>query len=98
MSNSTLKSSTLTKKELMNKTLMNKALRRNTLKNALRTISNSLPYVEVSRGGYGRFRGVSLACGVHRSVRAEIHIYKREFNRYGLRGLFGGYTNVVKLG
>ena len=93
MSNSTLKSSTLTKKELMNK-----ALRRNTLKNALRTISNGLPYVEVSRGGYGRFRGVSLACGVHRRVRAEVHIYRREFNRYGLRGLFGGYTNVVKLG
>ncbi|MCY4580713.1 MAG: hypothetical protein OXD31_16930 [Chloroflexi bacterium] len=73
-------------------------MRRNTLKNATRTISNGLPYVEVSRGGYGRFRGVSLACGVRRSLRAEVHIYRREFNRYGLRRLFGGYTNVVKLG
>ncbi len=93
MRNGTLLNNVLTKD-----TLRSNAMRRNTLKNALRTISNGLPYIEVSRGGYGRFRGVSLACGVHRSVRAEVHIYKREFNRYGLRGLFGGYTNVVKLG
>ena len=64
----------------------------------IRNIKNRLPYVEVSRGGYGRFRGVSFATGMPRVFRAEVHIYKREFDRYRFRRLFGGYTNFVKLG
>ena len=67
-------------------------------RNIIRTITNRLPYVEVSRGGYGRFRGVSFAVGIRRVFHAEAHVYKREFSRYGIRRLFGGYTNFVNMG
>jgi len=73
-------------------------MRNITMRNALRTIRSRIPYIEVSRGGYGRFRGVSFAFGVCRVFHAEAHIYRREFHRYGLSRLFGGYTNFVKLG
>lgn len=68
-----------------------------TVKNTIRTVRNRIPYIEVSRGGYGRFRGVSFALGMRCVVRAEAHIYRREFSQYGFRGLFGGYTNFVKM-
>lgn len=68
------------------------------MRNTVRTIRNRMPYIEVSLGGYGRFRGVSFAFGVRRVLRAEAHIYKREFNCYGIRRLFGGYTHFVKMG
>ena len=68
-----------------------------TMRNITRTITNRLPYVEVSRGGYGRFRGISFAVGIRCVFHAEAHVYKREFSRYGIRQLFGGYTNFVSM-
>ena len=73
-------------------------MRKITISNTARTIRKRLPYVEVSCGGYGRFRGVSVEAGMRRVFRAEVHIYKRELDRYGFRQLFGGYTNFVKMG
>ena len=78
--------------------MSNIIMRKITMRNTVRTIRNRLPYVEVSRGGYGRFRGVSFAVGIRRVFRAEIHVYRREFSRYGIRRLFGGYTNFEKMG
>ena len=72
-------------------------MREFTMSNTIRTIRDRLPYIEVSRGGYGRFRGVSFAFGIRRVFHAEAHVYRREFSHHGFRGIFGGYTNFVKM-
>lgn len=54
-------------------------------------VTRRLPYIEVNKGGYGRFRGVEIAIGKLNAFRCEVHIYKRESG-------FGGYANVVRMG
>ncbi len=50
-----------------------------------------LPYLEVNRGGYGRFRGVEIAVGRRGIFRGELHLYWRDIG-------IGGYTNFVRMG
>ncbi len=50
-----------------------------------------LPYLEVSRGGYGRFRGVEIAVGRRGIFRGELHLYRRDLG-------IGGYANFVRMG
>ncbi len=52
---------------------------------------NRLPYLEVNRGGYGRFRGVEIAVGRKSIFRGELHLYRRDIG-------IGGYTNFVRMG
>ena len=51
-------------------------------------------YIEVNKGGYGRFRGVEIAVGKRSVFRFELHIYKRDSGFGG----FGGYSNFARLG
>ena len=48
-------------------------------------------YIEINKGGYGRFRGVEIAVGKRSVFRLELHIYKRDSG-------FGGYSNFARLG
>ncbi len=48
-------------------------------------------YIEVNKGGYGRFRGVEFVVGKRHMFRFELHIYKRDSG-------FGGYRNFARLG
>ena len=54
-------------------------------------IRKRLPYVEVNRGKYRRFKGIEVAVGKRLMFRFEIHLYKRGMG-------VGGYTNFVRMG
>ena len=60
------------------------------------TLKNT--YMSVSRGRYGRFGGFSISVGVRSLVCAELHLYRREFERYGVSRMIGGYTNFIRMG
>ena len=54
-------------------------------------IRRRLPYIEVNRGGYGRFRGIEVAVGRRSVFRCEMHLYRKG------NGI-AGYANCVRMG
>ena len=49
-------------------------------------------YVRSTRTTFGSFPGMTISVGSLGNFHAEVNIYKRDYARYGMRHLLGGYS------